>query len=83
MVSMTYTTFVILLGSTLGGLFGLLCALGQVKLVRLYAKDKPPEIQQRAYDTVDQLKLTSFFGLPLIFAIVGYMLAVAFIEQGS
>lgn len=61
----------------IGAGIGVLCALGQVKLVRLYAKGKPPEIQQRAYDTVDQLKLTSFFGLPLIFAIIGYMLAAS------
>ena len=61
----------------IGAAIGVLCALGQVKLVRMYAKGKPPEVQQRAYDTVDQLKLTSFFGLPLIFAIIGYMLAAA------
>jgi hypothetical protein len=66
-----------ILGSLAGCLIGLLLAMGQVKLVRAYARGKSEEVQQRAYDTVDQLKLTSFFGLPLIFAIVGYMLAVS------
>jgi hypothetical protein len=68
----------IILGSVLGGLVGLALAFLQVKLVRMYAVGKPEHIQQRAYDTVDQLKLTSFFGLPLIFSIIGYMLAVAY-----
>jgi|GEM_PF-1607307 len=79
---MSAATLIILTGSTLGGLFGLLCAFGQVKLVRLYGRGKPPEIQQRAHDTVDQLKLTSFLGMPLVFSIIGYMLAVAYIEKG-
>ena len=69
-----------LLGAFLGAMLGLVLALGQVKLVRLYAQGKPPEIQQRAYDTIDNLKLTSFFGLPLIFSIAGYMVAVAWFE---
>ena len=75
--------FGIILGSITGALFGLLIALLQIKLVRLYARNKPPEIQARAADTIDNLRITSFLGLPLIFAIIGYMLAVAYIEQGS
>ena len=66
------------LGSLLGALTGLALAFLQVKLVRLYAVGKPDHIQQRALDTVDQLKLTSFLGLPLIFSIIGYMLAVSY-----
>jgi hypothetical protein len=66
------------LGSLLGALTGLALALAQVKLVRIYANGKPEHIQQRAYDTIDQLKLTSFLGLPLIFSIIGYMLAVSY-----
>jgi hypothetical protein len=65
------------LGAGLGALVGLGLALLQVKLVRRYAEGKPDHIRQRAYDTVDQLKLTSFFGLPLIFAIIGYTTAVS------
>jgi hypothetical protein len=68
----------IIFGSLLGGLAGLALAFLQVKLVSMYAIGKPAHIQQRAVDTVDQLKLTSFFGLPLIFSIIGYMLAVAY-----
>jgi hypothetical protein len=66
------------IGALLGALTGLGLALAQVKLVRKYAEGKPEHIQQRAYDTVDQLKLTSFLGLPLIFSIIGYMLAVSY-----
>jgi hypothetical protein len=66
------------LGALLGALTGLGLAMGQVKLVRKYAEGKPEHIQQRAFDTVDQLKLTSFLGLPLIFSIIGYMLAVSY-----
>ena len=67
-----------LIGAILGGLVGLGFALLQVKLVRMYAANKSPEIRQRAYDTIDQLKLTSFLGLPLIFAVIGTMLANAY-----
>lgn len=67
---------IMLAGAFLGALLGLMLAIGQVKLLRVYARGKPPEIAQRAYDTIDNLKLTSFFGLPLIFSIVGYMAAV-------
>jgi hypothetical protein len=66
-----------ILGAFLGALLGLVLALGQVKLLRVYARGKPPEIAQRAYDTIDNLKLTSFLGLPLIFSIMGYMAAVS------
>jgi hypothetical protein len=52
----------------------------QVILLRRYAVGKPPHIQQRAYDAIDQLKLTSFLGLPLVFAVIGYMLAVNWTE---
>ncbi len=69
-----------LLGTLIGCIFGFLCAMGQVKLVRAYARGKTEEVQQRAYDTIDQLKLTSFFGLPLLFGIVGYMAAVTWFE---
>jgi hypothetical protein len=69
-----------LLGTLVGCIFGFLCALGQVKLVRAYAQGKSDEVRQRAYDTIDQLKLTSFFGLPLLFGIVGYMAAVSWFE---
>ena len=64
-----------MLGAVIGGLVGLLFALLQVKLLRMYAAGKSEEVAQRAYDAVDQLKLTSFFGLPLIFAVIGTMLA--------
>ncbi|MCU0820721.1 MAG: hypothetical protein MUF11_15720 [Beijerinckiaceae bacterium] len=66
------------IGALLGALTGLALALAQVKLVRIYAAGKPEHIQQRAFDTIDQLKLTSFLGLPLIFSIIGYMLAVTY-----
>jgi uncharacterized membrane protein len=66
-----------LVGSILGALVGLLLALGQVKLVRAYSVGKPDEIKQRAYDTIDQLKLSSFFLMPLIFGIIGYIAAVS------
>ncbi|KAF0231124.1 MAG: hypothetical protein FD175_993 [Beijerinckiaceae bacterium] len=64
-----------MLGAVIGGLVGLAFALLQVKLLRIYARGKSEEVAQRAYDAVDQLKLTSFFGLPLIFAVIGTMLA--------
>ncbi|MGL4727835.1 MAG: hypothetical protein ACRCWO_03675 [Bosea sp. (in: a-proteobacteria)] len=64
-------------GSLIGSIAGFLLAMAQVKLVRAYSVGKPEHIKQRAYDTIDQLKLTSFLGLPLIFAIVGYMAAVS------
>jgi hypothetical protein len=67
----------IILGSLIGCVVGFLLAMGQVKLVRAYARGKSDEVQQRAFDTVDQLKLTSFLGLPLIFSIIGYMMAVS------
>ncbi|MGL5446427.1 MAG: hypothetical protein ACRDBL_03865 [Rhabdaerophilum sp.] len=66
-----------ILGAFLGALLGLALALGQVKLLRIYARGKSPEVAQRAYDTIDNLKLTSFLGLPLIFSIMGYMAANA------
>ena len=50
--------------------------IGSIAL--MYAKGKPDEVAQRAYDAVDQLKLTSFFGLPLIFAVIGTMIANAY-----
>lgn len=65
-------------GALLGALTGFALAMAQVKLVRFYANGKPEHIQQRAFDTIDQLKLTSFLGLPLIFSIIGYMLAVSY-----
>lgn len=65
----------LLIGSITGGLVGLLFAMIQVRLLRRYAVGKPPEVQQRAYDAIDQMKLTSFLGLPLIFAVIGYMIA--------
>jgi hypothetical protein len=68
------------LGTLAGGLVGLAFAMLQVKLVRMYAIGKEPEVQQRAYDTVDQLKLTSFLGLPLIFSVIGYMLTASLIH---
>lgn len=68
----------IIMGAVIGGLVGFLFALLQVKLLRMYARGKPEEVAQRAYDAVDQLKLTSFFGLPLIFAVIGTMIANAY-----
>ncbi|CAN1562185.1 hypothetical protein MCEMSEM23_02724 [Rhabdaerophilaceae bacterium] len=69
-----------ILGAFLGALAGLGFALLQVKLVRMYAVGKPEHIQERAYETVDNLKLSSFLGLPLIFSIIGYMIAVSYFE---
>ena len=68
------------IGAFLGALVGMGFALLQMKLVRMYAVGKPPEVQQRAYDTVDQLRISSFLGLPLIFAIIGYMIAVSYFD---
>ncbi len=68
------------LASVTGALFGLLFAYLQVYLVRRYAVGKPDHIVQRCYDTIDQLKLTSFIGLPILFAIVGYMTAIAWLQ---
>jgi hypothetical protein len=68
------------LGTLAGGLLGLAFAFLQVKLVRLYAIGKEPHVQQRAYDTVDQLKLTSFLGLPLLFSVMGYMLSASYLN---
>ncbi|MCZ8261460.1 MAG: hypothetical protein O9333_15180 [Beijerinckiaceae bacterium] len=70
----------IMLGTITGALLGLAFAMLQVILLRRYAVGKPPHIQQRAYDAIDQLKLTSFLGLPLVFAVIGYMLAVNWTE---
>ena len=68
------------LGALLGALVGMGFAFLQVKLVRMYAVGKPSKIQERAYETVDQLKISSFLGLPLIFAIIGYMIAVSYFD---
>ncbi|MCZ8374510.1 MAG: hypothetical protein O9342_03950 [Beijerinckiaceae bacterium] len=69
-----------MLGTITGALLGLAFAMLQVILLRRYAVGKPLHIQQRAYDAIDQLKLTSFLGLPLVFAVIGYMLAVKWTE---
>lgn len=68
------------LGAGIGALVGLGFALLQIKLVRLYARGKSEAIQQRAFDTIDNLKISSFLGLPLIFAIIGYMIAVSYTQ---
>jgi hypothetical protein len=65
----------LILGAVTGALLGLAFAMLQVILLRRYAVGKPPEVAQRAYDAIDQLKITSFIGLPLIFAVIGYMVA--------
>ena len=70
----------IVMGTLTGALLGLALAMLQVILLRRYAMGKPPHIQQRAYDAIDQIKLTSFIGLPLVFAVIGYMLAVKWTE---
>ena len=70
----------IVMGTLTGALLGLALAMLQVILLRRYAVGKPPHIAQRAYDAIDQIKLTSFIGLPLVFAVIGYMLAVKWTE---
>ncbi|MCA0405564.1 MAG: hypothetical protein LCH39_05380 [Proteobacteria bacterium] len=67
----------LILGSITGALVGLALAMLQVMALRRYAVGKEPHIQQRAYDTIDQIKITSFLGMPLIFAVIGYMTANA------
>ncbi len=67
----------LLMGTIAGGMLGLALAMLQVMALRRYALGKPAHIQQRAYDTIDQLKFTSFLGMPLLFAVIGYMTANA------
>lgn len=67
----------LILGSITGALVGLALAMLQVIALRRYAVGKEPHVQQRAYDTIDQIKITSFLGMPLIFAVIGYMTANA------
>jgi cell division protein FtsX len=71
----------LILGAITGALLGLCFAMLQVIALRRYARGKAPEIAQRAYDAIDQLKITSFLGLPLIFAVIGYMTANALWPQ--
>jgi cell division protein FtsX len=68
----------LILGALTGALLGLAFAMLQVIALRRYAQGKTPEVAQRAYDAIDQLKITSFLGLPLIFAVIGYMIANAY-----
>ena len=68
----------LIMGAITGALLGLCFAMLQVIWLRRYAQGKSPEVAQRAYDAIDQLKITSFVGLPLIFAVIGYMTANAF-----
>lgn len=65
-------------GALIGALLGLGLALLQVKLVRMYAMNKSIEVQERAEDTILQLRFSSFFGLPLIFAVVGFYVGLSY-----